>query len=114
MFRVSMRTGLTRHAAAGHARRVRRLSLVVVLVLSAAPPAMAVDSLVKLRPPDRGFQVRLAPFDLAAHDERELCQAVRVPVTKPVDVDRIKVKLPYGDTFGSHHVAMFLADAPLF
>jgi hypothetical protein len=91
--------------------RALRILLPLVLGALAASPVLAIDSLVKLRPPGRGFQLRLSPFELAGHRERELCQAVRPPVKKPVDVDRIKVKMPFGETFGSHHVAMFLADA---
>jgi hypothetical protein len=64
----------------------------------------------KLKKPARGFQMRTARFSVPT-GEREICQAVRLPITKPVDIDRITVRMPKGLTLSSHHFAMFLADA---
>jgi len=80
-------------------------ALVVASVAGAGAPGVT-----KLKKPARGFQMRTSRFSVAT-GEREICQAVRLPITKPVDVDRITVRMPTGSTLSSHHFAMFLAEA---
>jgi hypothetical protein len=82
-----------------------------VVALALATGADARDAgLTKLKKPARGFQMRTARFSVPT-GEREICQGVRLPIDKPVDVDRITVRMPKGLTIASHHFAMFLADA---
>lgn len=85
----------------------------VLLLVSLAATAVAADPGVlspKLRRPARGFQLRTTPF-VVPPGEREICQAVRLPVDRPVDLDRIVVRMPSSPTVVSHHFAIFLADA---
>ena len=82
----------------------------VVLALLFAGDAVADVVVTKLAKPRRGFQLRTARFSVPV-GEREICQAVRLPIDGPVDVDRITVKMPKGSTLASHHFAMFLANA---
>jgi len=82
-----------------------------LLALAMATAAGARDpGVTKLKKPAHGFQMRTARFSVPT-GEREICQAVRLPITKPVDIDRITVRMPKGLTLSSHHFAMFLADA---
>ena len=86
-------------------------TLLAFVALVAASAAGARDrGVTKLKKPARGFQMRTARFSVPT-GEREICQAVRLPITKPVDVDRITIRMPKGLTLSSHHFAMFLADA---
>src|SRR5262245_41286016 len=82
----------------------------VVLTLLLAGDALADVMVTKLAKPRRGFQLRTARFSVPV-GEREICQAVRLPIDAPVDIDRITAKLPKESTLASHHFAMFLADA---
>jgi hypothetical protein len=89
--------------------RVAAFALLAVLgpaVAAPATPAMR----TRLHRPRRGFQLRIAPFDVPV-GEREVCQAIRLPLRHAVDVDRITVRMPHGPALASHHFAMFLADA---
>jgi hypothetical protein len=52
----------------------------------------------------------MTPFSVPP-GEREVCQAVRLPVDHPMDVDRITVRMPSSPTLATHHLAIFLADA---
>jgi hypothetical protein len=88
-------------------RAVLALLLSTASLHAAAAPGTIRTKLAK---PARGFQLRTSPFAVPV-GEREICQAVRLPITAPVDVDRIVVKMPKGSTLASHHFAMFLADA---
>ncbi len=90
-------------------RIARALLALVPLVIVSVAGARDVG-VTKLKKPARGFQMRTARFSVPT-GEREICQAVRLPITKPVDVDRITVRMPQGATLLSHHFAMFLADA---
>jgi hypothetical protein len=89
--------------------RLAVLSLLLALGTAVAASAPGVVR-TKLKKPARGFQLRTSPFEVPV-GEREICEAVRLPITKPVDVDRIVVRYPVGATMASHHFAMFLADA---
>jgi len=90
---------------------MRIVALLALLALVVASAADARDrGVTKLKKPARGFQMRTARFSVPT-GEREICQAIRLPITKPVDVDRITVRMPQGLTMASHHFAMFLADA---
>ncbi len=86
------------------------VALVVATAAAASDPGLV---RTKLRPPRRGFQLRMTPFEVPV-GEREVCQALRLPVDGPADIDRITVRMPAGSTLESHHFAMFLAraDAP--
>lgn len=93
---------------------MRRLA-VLGLVLAALPalvPTRAHGDVVrtKLRKPGRGFQLRTALFEVV-RPEREVCQAVALPIRRPIEVDRISVRMPVSSSYVSHHFAMFLADA---
>jgi hypothetical protein len=89
-----------------------RLGGLLVLVLATATLAAPPPGLfkTKLKRPARGFQIRTSTFEVPV-GEREICQAVRLPVHRPIDIDRIAVRMPTGATILSHHFAMFLADA---
>ncbi len=85
----------------------------LLIVAAFASLGFAADPSVvrsKLRPPSRGFQLRMAPFTVPP-GEREVCQAIRVPVHHDVDIDRITIRTPSGPTFATHHFAIFIADA---
>jgi hypothetical protein len=87
---------------------------VVAFLVALAATALAADPVMvktKLRKPSRGFQLRLAPFEVPPAREREVCQAVRLPISRPIDIDRITVRMPSSPTLASHHLAMFIADA---
>ncbi len=64
----------------------------------------------KLRKPPHGFQLRTSTFEVPV-GEREICQAVRLPIDRPMDIDRIVVRMPEPPSMASHHFAMFIADA---
>jgi hypothetical protein len=88
-----------------------RVALLLVAVLATTAIAADLTTLTpKLRRPSRGFQLRTARFEVPP-GEREICQAVRLPVDRAVDVDRITVRMPSSATVVSHHFAIFLADA---
>lgn len=87
-----------------------RGAVCLVLTFLVVGNALGDVIVTKLAKPRRGFQLRTARFSVPV-GEREICQAVRLPITKPVDIDRITVKMPKGPTLASHHFAMFLADA---
>ena len=90
---------------------MRLAALLVLLVVGGAAAGELPGTVkAKLKKPARGFQLRTALFEVPP-GEREICQAVRLPIKKPVDIDRIIVRYPQGGTMGSHHFAMFLADA---
>jgi hypothetical protein len=84
-----------------------------LLLIALAGPALAAEPLLmrtKLHRPARGFQLRMTSFEVKP-GEREVCQAVRLPISKPIDVDRITVRMPSSPTVATHHLAIFLADA---
>src|SRR5262245_60281785 len=81
-----------------------------LMVLLVAGGAFAETITTRLGKPARGFQLRTGTFEVPI-GEREICQAVRLPIKGPVDIDRITVRMPKGSTLASHHFAMFLADA---
>jgi hypothetical protein len=88
---------------------VRVLLLLAVL----AGTALAADPTTvrtKLHRPARGFQLRMTPFTVPP-GEREVCQAIRLPVDRSIDVDRITIRTPNSPTLATHHSAIFLADA---
>jgi hypothetical protein len=88
-------------------RRVRRiLGLVLCLLVPAHSASAALRA--HLRRPARGLQARLTPFSVPAAHEREVCQAITLPNTKPMDVDEITVAMPSGAEYSSHHFAIFL------
>jgi len=87
---------------------MRMVGLVLTLLLAGDAAAGVIAT--KLAKPRRGFQLRVSPFKVPV-GEREVCQAVRLPIDRPVDIDRITVRMPKGSTLASHHFAMFLADA---
>jgi hypothetical protein len=94
------------------------MRLVTLLVAALAATAVAADPAsepvvvkTKLRKPPRGFQLRITPFEVPPGREREVCQAVRLPISRPLDIDRITVRMPSSATLASHHLAMFIADA---
>ena len=93
---------------------MRRMRIVPAVALVVATAAVATGDPAVLRTklgrPARGFQLRMTPFAVPV-GEREVCQAVRLPIHQPMDVDRITIRMPYGATLASHHFAMFLADA---
>src|SRR5262249_21338957 len=66
--------------------------------------------MAKLHRPARGFQLRMSPFSVPP-GEREVCQAIRLPIHRDMDVDRITVRTPSSVTVETHHFAIFLADA---
>jgi hypothetical protein len=88
---------------------MRRAALLALLL---GVPAFAAPGLVttRLRKPGRGFQLRTSHFQVPV-GEREICQAIPLPLDRPIDIDRMVVKMPTGSTIASHHFAMFLADA---
>jgi len=89
---------------------MRAATLLLVLLVTGATTALPATVTTKLNKPRRGFQLRMTPFEVPV-GEREVCQAIRLPIDKPIDVDRITVRMPKGSTLASHHFAMFLADA---
>jgi hypothetical protein len=96
-----------------HAADDRPVRVAVLLIALHATVAVAADPTVlkaKLERPARGFQIRTTAFEVPP-GEREICQAVRLPVGRAIDVDRITVRMPSSSTVVSHHFAMFLADA---
>ncbi len=82
------------------------LLLAAPLVGAPLPPLQK----AKLKRPARGFQLRTSPFEVPV-GEREICQAVRLPIGHRIDIDRMVVRMPSGATLASHHFAMFLAEA---
>ena len=87
-----------------------RLFLCGLLAVATTTLAASGTIRTKLHAPTRGFQLRMMPFEVPV-GEREVCQAVRLPITHPMDIDRITIRMPAGSTLASHHFAMFLADA---
>src|SRR5215468_3844585 len=83
-----------------------------LLAVRAATAATTVPTALrtKLARPARGFQLRMTSFEVPP-GEREVCQAIRLPLKAPIDVDRITIRMPSSSTIASHHFAMFLADA---
>jgi hypothetical protein len=93
---------------------VGRFAALVLLVLVALPETAAARSLrAKLRKPSRGVQVRMSPFTVPAHGERELCQAVALPDDGPLEVREVVVAMPGGLQYGSHHFVVFLDNGPV-
>jgi len=85
----------------------RRLAPVLALLaLPALAPAATYRT--RLEPPHRGLQVRLAPITIPPGSEREVCQGVTLRNRRPLDVREIKLAMPAGTTYTSHHFAMFL------
>lgn len=62
----------------------------------------------RLHRPHHGVQVRLAPFEVDATHEREVCQAITTPNRTAMDVQSITVAMPSGKYYASHHFAVFL------
>ena len=89
---------------------MRAVALLLALLAIGAVTAGAETIKTKLAKPRRGFQLRLTPFEVPV-GEREVCQAIRLPIDRPIDIDRITVRMPSGPTLASHHFAMFLANA---
>jgi hypothetical protein len=85
-----------------------RLLLALVVALAPLEAHAAATHRTRLRRPARGVQIRLAPVTVAAASEREVCQEVAVPGRRAFDVREVRVKLPAGRTFGSHHLAIFV------
>lgn len=83
-----------------------RTALMLVLLSLSAPAAAG--PYARLAPPGRGVQVRLSPFTIPAHSEREVCQLVEVPSRRPLDIAAMEVAMASGAAYGSHHFAIFL------
>jgi hypothetical protein len=92
------------------------LAAIALALATHAAPAEAVRLRARLARSPRAIQVRLPFFEVPARAEREVCQRVTLPNTRPVDVDRIDVRTPSGARHTSHHFAIFLhagdPDAP--
>src|SRR5438093_10274826 len=85
-----------------------RALILLLGLLAVAGPVGAETVRARLRRPARGLQVRLSPFEIAAHSEREVCQPVTLPNRAAVDVNEVAVAVPGGVDYGSHHFAIFL------
>jgi len=82
--------------------------LATLLVVLLAVPAAAITLRTRLRPPRHGVQTRLAPITIAPGTEREVCQLVTLPNRRALDVNELRVTMPSGPDYTSHHFAMFL------
>jgi hypothetical protein len=85
----------------------RRLVLILAaLVTASSSPAATLRT--RLARPCHGLQVRLSPIEIAPGTEREVCQAVTLPNDRPIDVNEIRIAMPSGAAYTSHHFALFL------
>ncbi len=50
----------------------------------------------------------MGTFQVPAHGEREVCQAIALPNRTALDVNEMVVAMPAGEAYGSHHFAIFL------
>jgi hypothetical protein len=89
-------------------RRIATLMLGVLLGL----PGMVIARTVRahLGRPARAFQVRVSPFTIPAHQEREVCQAIVLSNRASLDVDALQFATPVGHGYITHHFALFVDD----
>ena len=75
-------------------------------------PGMVVARTVRARldRPARALQIRVSPFTIPAHQEREVCQAIVLPNRAPLDVDALQFATPVGHGYITHHFALFVDD----
>ncbi|HLK10232.1 MAG TPA: hypothetical protein VKW76_02520 [Candidatus Binatia bacterium] len=83
----------------------------LALALLAPLPAAATTTVrARLARPPHGLQVRLTPFVVPAHHEREVCQAIALRNRRPLDVSTMEFAAPSGRGYISHHFALFVDD----
>lgn len=87
---------------------MRRPFVLFLALLVLPAPAGGETFRARLRRPARGLQVRMGSFQVPAQGEREVCQAITLPNTAPMDVNELMVAMPGGVDYGSHHFAIFL------
>jgi hypothetical protein len=90
--------------------RLSCTTLVVLVAASVAAAAPVASLRTRLDRPRHGEQVRLTPFVVPARAEREVCQAVELRSTTPLDVTRLRFASPAGRLRETHHFALFLDD----
>ena len=88
----------------------RALCLAVAAALLARSAGAATTIRTKLRRAPHGVQVRLTPFTIAARHEREVCQAIALDDSRPLDVTTVQFASPRGRVYVSHHFALFVDD----
>jgi hypothetical protein len=89
---------------------MNRIIVAIGLVCSLPLASFATSARTRLHRPPHGFQVRLTPIEIAAHHEREVCEAVVLPNDEPVDIRALEFASPAGPGYVSHHFALFVDD----